>query len=435
MFRNLGRLVRYRGLIQSLVARELKARYRGSVLGFFWSFINPLLLLGIYSFIFTTILPNRAEGVQPYSLFMLCGAYTLAQNAHVRGDFLYSSMRPRMQAGLDIVLYIVFFLPGIAALIYSGYIYAVESWNIGEHSTVTANGPPIYQFKAMIPVAGALICLFMIEQLVNGFKNGFPPPQQPERDAATIAAARRAQASATFSRSATSVTTIRSRGTSSGRARRGPSTSRPSLKIDKYISPRPASSTTAHRPLEGAIASCVDIAHTGFPGGRAIPCIVARPMRTPVNEPGPRVTAKRSMLRRSDPLSFSRKSIAGSSFSFRELFASIDIAATRSSSRSRSGWPKRPRLHRRSQRRPQSIRAFAARRSRPARSRSAPSPAGTRASVTLAFSVFGRQRPRGRQFLHDVRDYEAVVSDHRGRIRVHSEKGRGTTFAIELARS
>src|ERR687896_2413534 len=73
MLRNLSQLVRYRGLIQSLVARELKARYRGSVLGFFWSFINPLLLLAIYSFIFTTIMPNRAEGLQPYALFMLCG--------------------------------------------------------------------------------------------------------------------------------------------------------------------------------------------------------------------------------------------------------------------------------------------------------------------------------------------------------------------------
>jgi len=73
LLHNLSRLVRYRGLIQSLVARELKARYRGSVLGFFWSFINPLLLLGIYSFIFTTIMPNRAEGLQPYALFMLCG--------------------------------------------------------------------------------------------------------------------------------------------------------------------------------------------------------------------------------------------------------------------------------------------------------------------------------------------------------------------------
>src|SRR5262252_862560 len=88
------------------------------------------------------------------TLFMLCGAYTLAQNAHVRGDFLYSSMQPRLQAGLDLALYLVFFFPGIAALIFAGYYYAAESWAIKEHSTVTADGPPVYQFKAMIPVAG-----------------------------------------------------------------------------------------------------------------------------------------------------------------------------------------------------------------------------------------------------------------------------------------
>jgi hypothetical protein len=70
---NLASLVRYRGLIQSLVARELKARYRGSVLGFVWSFVNPLLLLLIYSFVFTTVMPNNVEGVQPYALFMFCG--------------------------------------------------------------------------------------------------------------------------------------------------------------------------------------------------------------------------------------------------------------------------------------------------------------------------------------------------------------------------
>ena len=73
MWRNLSQLVRYRGLIASLVARELKARYRGSVLGFLWSFINPLLLLSIYTFIFTTILPNKTEAVKPFALFMLCG--------------------------------------------------------------------------------------------------------------------------------------------------------------------------------------------------------------------------------------------------------------------------------------------------------------------------------------------------------------------------
>jgi ABC-type polysaccharide/polyol phosphate export permease len=70
---NLRHLLRYRGLVSALVARELKARYRGSVLGFLWSFINPLLLLLIYSFVFTTVMPNTTEGVQPYQLFMFCG--------------------------------------------------------------------------------------------------------------------------------------------------------------------------------------------------------------------------------------------------------------------------------------------------------------------------------------------------------------------------
>jgi lipopolysaccharide transport system permease protein len=74
MFHNLARLIRYRGLIQSLVARELKARYRGSVLGFFWSFINPLLLLLIYSFVFKLVLPgSHGPELEPYALFMFCG--------------------------------------------------------------------------------------------------------------------------------------------------------------------------------------------------------------------------------------------------------------------------------------------------------------------------------------------------------------------------
>src|SRR6476661_2971651 len=81
------------------------------------------------------------------TLFMLCGAYTLAQGGHVRGDFLYGSMRPRTQAGLDLALYILFFLPGIAALLYAGWGYALESWAIREHSNVTSEGPPVYQFK------------------------------------------------------------------------------------------------------------------------------------------------------------------------------------------------------------------------------------------------------------------------------------------------
>ena len=101
------------------------------------------------------------------TLFMLCGAYTLAQNAHVRGDFLYSSMRPRTQASLDLVLYIVFFIPGIAALIYAGYDYAADSWRIAEHSNVTADGPPVYHFKTVIPIAGALVMLQGIAEIVR----------------------------------------------------------------------------------------------------------------------------------------------------------------------------------------------------------------------------------------------------------------------------
>jgi TRAP-type mannitol/chloroaromatic compound transport system permease small subunit len=100
-----------------------------------------------------------ADNMMYGTLFMLCGAYALAQNAHVRGDFLYSSMRPRLQAGLDLVLYLVFFFPGIAALVYAGTDYAADSWRIAEHSNVTADGPPVYHFKTVIPVAGALVML------------------------------------------------------------------------------------------------------------------------------------------------------------------------------------------------------------------------------------------------------------------------------------
>src|ERR1700759_5387693 len=101
------------------------------------------------------------------TLFMLSGPYTPAQNAHVRGDFLSSSMRPRVQASLDLVLYIVFFIPGIAALIYSGWGFAADSWRIAEHSNVTSNGPPVYHFKSMIPIAGALVMLQGIAEIVR----------------------------------------------------------------------------------------------------------------------------------------------------------------------------------------------------------------------------------------------------------------------------
>ena len=93
------------------------------------------------------------------TLFMMCGAYTLAAGGHVRADFVYIYMKPRGQAALDLSLYLLFFIPGILGLIYAGYDYAALSWRIGEHSTVTAEGPPVYHFKTVIPVAGALVML------------------------------------------------------------------------------------------------------------------------------------------------------------------------------------------------------------------------------------------------------------------------------------
>ena len=88
------------------------------------------------------------------TLFMMAGAYTLAKNGHVRGDVLYGFFPPRLQAGLDLALYIVFFIPGVVALAYAGYNYAADSWAINEHSSTTADGPPLYWFKTVIPIAG-----------------------------------------------------------------------------------------------------------------------------------------------------------------------------------------------------------------------------------------------------------------------------------------
>src|SRR3989449_7167433 len=93
------------------------------------------------------------------TLFMMCGAYTLAAGGHVRADFVYIYLKPRAQAGLDLALYLLFFIPGILGLMYAGYDYAALSWRIGEHSTVTAEGPPVYHFKSVIPIAGAMVML------------------------------------------------------------------------------------------------------------------------------------------------------------------------------------------------------------------------------------------------------------------------------------
>ena len=101
------------------------------------------------------------------TLFMMAGAYTLSRNAHVRGDVLYGFFAPRTKATIDLVLYIVFFIPGVFALTYAGYFYAADSWAIREASNITYEGPPYYPFKTVIPLAGAILMAQGIVEIIR----------------------------------------------------------------------------------------------------------------------------------------------------------------------------------------------------------------------------------------------------------------------------
>jgi len=101
------------------------------------------------------------------TVFMMAGAYTLSKNGHVRGDVLYGFFPPRLQAGLDLLLYILFFIPGVVALAWAGYHFAADAWAINEHSNVTANGPPVYPFKTIIPIAGAILLAQGLVEIVR----------------------------------------------------------------------------------------------------------------------------------------------------------------------------------------------------------------------------------------------------------------------------
>ena len=101
------------------------------------------------------------------SVFMLAGAYTLSKNGHVRGDVLYGFFPPRLQAGLDLALYLLFFIPGVFALAWAGYNFAAESWMINEHSNITADGPPVYPFKMVLPIAGAFLLVQGVVEIIR----------------------------------------------------------------------------------------------------------------------------------------------------------------------------------------------------------------------------------------------------------------------------
>jgi TRAP-type mannitol/chloroaromatic compound transport system permease small subunit len=104
------------------------------------------------------------------TLFIMAGAYTLSRNGHVRGDVLYRLMPTRLQGGIDLVLYVVFFFPGVLALLYSGYDYARMSWLVNEHSSSSPAGPPIYPFKMLIPIAAFFLIIQGIAESIRAFQ-------------------------------------------------------------------------------------------------------------------------------------------------------------------------------------------------------------------------------------------------------------------------
>jgi TRAP-type mannitol/chloroaromatic compound transport system permease small subunit len=142
-------------------------------IGQFFSWLIVLLTLLITAEVFSRYVLNNphdwALNVQIMlygTLFMMAGAYTLAKNGHVRGDVLYSFFEPRTQATIDLALYIIFFLPGIVALTWSGWTYANESLAIREQ-TFSATALPLYPFKFVIPLAGGMLLLQGIVEIVR----------------------------------------------------------------------------------------------------------------------------------------------------------------------------------------------------------------------------------------------------------------------------
>jgi TRAP-type mannitol/chloroaromatic compound transport system permease small subunit len=113
-------------------------------------------------------------------LFIMSGAYALSRNAHVRGDILFRLLRPRWQAGIELVLYFIFFYPGVTALIIAGYGYAHDSFGYKEVSVNSPVGVPIWQLKALIPLAGIMLFIQGIAQVIRCIlclRDGFWPAQ------------------------------------------------------------------------------------------------------------------------------------------------------------------------------------------------------------------------------------------------------------------
>ncbi|MFJ5486883.1 TRAP transporter small permease subunit [Hansschlegelia beijingensis] len=116
-------------------------------------------------------------------LFMSAGAYTLSRNGHVRGDFLYRQWRPRTQAGLDLVLYILFFFPGILAMVYAGWVFFELSYETNETSSFSPDGLLLWPFKLIIPITGVLMAMQGVVEVLRCWiclKTGEWPPRQSD---------------------------------------------------------------------------------------------------------------------------------------------------------------------------------------------------------------------------------------------------------------
>jgi TRAP-type mannitol/chloroaromatic compound transport system permease small subunit len=129
-----------------------------------WAIVALTLLIG-WEVFSRYVLTNPHPWVMDASnmlyglLFMMAGAYTLSKNGHVRGDVLYGFFEARTQAFFDLILYLLFFIGGVVAMVYAGWDFFQTSLAQNEHSSIAADGPPIYPFKAVIPIAGALLLL------------------------------------------------------------------------------------------------------------------------------------------------------------------------------------------------------------------------------------------------------------------------------------
>jgi TRAP-type mannitol/chloroaromatic compound transport system permease small subunit len=100
-------------------------------------------------------------------MFLMSGAYALSRGAHVRGDVFYRLMPKRVQASVELVLFVIFFYPGVIALMYSGWGYAMDSLRIHEVSVNSPIGVPIWQLKLVIPAAGLLLALQGIAEMLR----------------------------------------------------------------------------------------------------------------------------------------------------------------------------------------------------------------------------------------------------------------------------